>query len=208
VSEGWDALLFDFDGVLADTEPVHYSCWREILEGYGIQLNREFYFKQCVGTSDRFMIAQLASERVPPIPFDELWVENERKRVMFYERIMASPPFLDSTVEMIRKLSSVYQLAVVSSSGRTEVEPPLEKAGFRDCFQALVCGREVVENLKPAPDPYLKAAELVGARRPLVIEDSDAGVASARAAGFDVIRVSGPEAVVSTVFESLNRGST
>jgi beta-phosphoglucomutase len=204
VIAGWDALLFDFDGVLADTEPVHYSCWREILQGYGIQLDREFYFKECVGTSDRFMIARLAGERVPPIPFEELWAENERKRVMFYERIMAAPPFLDSTVAMIRKLRDEYRLAIVSSSGRTEVEPPIEKAGFRDCFEALVCGREVVENLKPAPDPYLKAAELIGARRPLVIEDSDAGVASARAAGFDVVRVSGPEEVVSAISRTLN----
>src|SRR5271165_2850727 len=137
----WDALLFDFDGVLADTEPIHHDCWRQILEPYGIQLHWDFYVKQCVGVSDRLMIERLASERTPPIPFEEIWPEYQRKQLM---------------------------------------------------FQAFVCGREVA-NLKPAPDPYLRGAELLGASKPLVIEDSDAGVASARAAGFDVLRVTNAE---------------
>jgi beta-phosphoglucomutase-like phosphatase (HAD superfamily) len=60
-----------------------------------------------------------------------------------------------------------------------------------------------VENLKPAPDPYLKAAELLGARSPLVIEDSDSGVASARAAGFEVLRISDVKDVARAVRELL-----
>ncbi|MBZ5604712.1 MAG: HAD family phosphatase [Acidobacteriia bacterium] len=194
----WDALLFDFDGVLADTEPVHYACWREILQPYGIQLDWGFYQKQCIGVSDRLMIHTLAAERVPPIPFEEIWPEYERKQILFRERLEASPPFHVETVELIRNLSAQYKLAVVSSSGRTEVEPPLERAGFRSCFETLVCGREVA-NLKPAPDPYLKAAELLGARRPLVIEDSEAGVTAGRAAGFEVLRVSDAKSVPTQV---------
>ena len=194
----WDALLFDFDGVLADTEPVHYACWREILEPYGIQLDWGFYQNHCIGVSDRLMVKTLASERHPPIPFEEIWPEYERKQVMFRERLEANPPFLPETVELIRSLSDRYKLAVVSSSGRTEVEPPLERAGFRDCFQILVCGKEV-PNLKPAPDPYLKAAELLGVRRPLVVEDSEAGIASARAAGFEVVRISAAAQVATEV---------
>ena len=198
----WDAILFDFDGVLADTEPLHYACWKEILEDFGIELDREYYFNNCVGTSDRFMIAQLAAQRVPPVAFEQLWAESERKRLMFFERIMAAPPFLPETVTLINKLSGFYRLAVVSSSGRSEVEPPIESAGIRACFAALVCGREVA-NLKPAPDPYLKAAELVGAKRPLVVEDSDAGIASAVAAGFDVVRIPSPETVAAEVWSRL-----
>ena len=199
----WDAVLFDFDGVLADTEPVHYACWREILEPYGIQLDWGFYQKHCIGVSDRLMIHTLAAERIPPIPFDEIWPEYERKQLMFRDRLESNPPFLPETVEMVKTISNRYQLAVVSSSGRTEVEPPLERAGFRQCFKTLVCGREVV-NLKPAPDPYLKAAEILGARRPLVIEDSAAGIASAQAAGFDVLRVSSAATVAEEVLAHLD----
>jgi beta-phosphoglucomutase len=199
----WDALLFDFDGVLADTEPLHYACWRELLEPFGIQLDWGFYAKQCIGVSDRAMIEHLAGTRVPPVPFDELWAESDRKRELFSTRIMAAPPFREDTVKMIRELSENYKLAVVSSSGRSEVELPIQKAGFRDCFGAMVCGREVA-NLKPAPDPYLKAAELLGSRKPLVIEDSDAGVASGLAAGFDVLRISTTERVVEEVLARLS----
>jgi HAD superfamily hydrolase (TIGR01509 family) len=74
--------------------------------------------------------------------------------------------------------------------------------GIRACFHELVCGKEV-ENLKPAPDPYLKAAELLGARQPLVIEDSESGVASARAAGFEVLRITDVEGVATAVREFL-----
>jgi HAD superfamily hydrolase (TIGR01509 family) len=201
----WDALLFDFDGVLADTEPIHYACWREILQPYGIQLDWDFYQTQCIGVSDRLMIHTLAAERNPPIPFEEIWPEYERKQLMFRARLESTPPFLAETVEMVRSLSVRYKLAVVSSSGRAEVEPPLERAGFRHCFETLICGREV-PNLKPAPDPYLKAAEILGARRPLVIEDSESGLASARAAGFEVLRVSSASVVAAEVLAYVGRG--
>jgi beta-phosphoglucomutase len=190
----WDSLLFDFDGVLADTEPIHYECWRELLQPHGIQLDWGFYAKQCIGVSDRLMIQQLATARTPPIPFEDIWPDYERKQIMFRTRLENQQPVLSETIDLIRDLSENYKLAVVSSSGRSEVEPPIERAGIRPFFQAFVCGREV-PNLKPAPDPYLRAAELLGVSNPLVIEDSDAGVASAKAAGFDVLRVSGAESV-------------
>src|SRR5262249_1967344 len=159
-----------------DTEPLHYACWKEILEPFGIHLNWPFYQKRCIGISDRTMVEELAAERVPPLALDEVLPAYHSKVGVFRSRIMAELPFLPSTVELVKNLSGNYGLAVVSSSGRSEVEPPLERAGIRPHFQAIVCGREV-PNLKPAPDPYLRGAELLGARRPLVVEDSDAGVA-------------------------------
>jgi beta-phosphoglucomutase len=190
----WDSILFDFDGVLADTEPIHYACWKQILHPFGIDLEWGFYARECIGVSDRFMIERLAGARTPPVLFDEIWKESGRKQMLFRERLEAEHPFLPETVALVKTLAPVYKLGVVSSSGRQEVEPPIERAGIRDCFQAFVCGREVA-NLKPAPDPYLRAAELLGATKPLVIEDSDAGVASGRAAGFDVLRVSSAASV-------------
>jgi HAD superfamily hydrolase (TIGR01509 family) len=111
-------------------------------------------------------------------------------------------PFLAETAALISELSPRYKLAVVSSSGRTEVEPPIVRAGLRDHFQAMVCGREA-GNLKPSPDPYLHAAQLLGAKTPLVVEDSAAGEASGRAAGFEVLRVSSPESVASALRQML-----
>ncbi len=201
----YDAILFDFDGVLADTEPLHFACWKEVLEPLGINLNWPFYHERCIGVSDRQMVERLAAERIPPLPLDQAMPAYHSKLGIFRAKIEANPPFLKETVALVRELCSIYRLAVVSSSGRGEVEEPIYRAGFRDCFQSFVCGKEV-PNLKPSPDPYLRAAELLGATRPLVIEDSDAGVESARAAGFDVLRVSSAESVALEVRAWLERG--
>jgi beta-phosphoglucomutase len=194
----YDAILFDFDGVLADTEPLHFACWKEVLAPLGIHLNWPFYQERCIGVSDRLMVERLAAERIPPLPLAEAMPAYHSKLGIFRAKIEANPPFLPETVAMVRELCAIYRLAVVSSSGRAEVEEPIERAGFRDCFQSFVCGREV-PHLKPSPAPYLRAAELLSATRALVVEDSDAGVQSARAAGFDVLRVSSAESVAGEV---------
>jgi len=199
----WDAILFDFDGVLADTEPVHWRCWNDILEPFSIQLTWEAFERECIGVSDRALIERLASQRQPPIPFDELWSQYPCKKELFRRRMAEAPPFVAETVALVSELSEFYKLAVVTSSARIEIEPALVHGGIRACFQELVCGKEV-EHLKPAPDPYLKAAELLGARKPLVIEDSDSGVASARAAGFEVLRISDVQDVARAVREFLS----
>jgi HAD superfamily hydrolase (TIGR01509 family) len=188
----FDSILFDFDGVLADTEPLHHACWRETLIPFGIDLSWEYYQRECIGVSDHDMLKRLAAARNPPLSVDEIWPSYSLKQKRFQDRIAAAPPFLAATLNLIRESTRSYKLAVVSSSHRSEVEPPLERAGISQCFQALVCGMEV-PNLKPAPDPYLRAAELLGARRPLVVEDSSAGVASAIAAGFEVLKLAHPE---------------
>ena len=198
----YDAILFDFDGVIADSEPVHYECWSRVMRDYQIEIPWDEYQSRFVGVSDRQMIEQLASKRTPPLRFEEVWAEYPRKRAMLRARFEECPPFLPEILELVRELSGLYKLAVVSSSGRGEVEVPLERAGIRQYFQALVCGREAKE-LKPAPDPYLLAAELLRSHRPLVVEDSLSGVASASSAGFDVLRVSGPGAVVEEVAAAL-----
>jgi HAD superfamily hydrolase (TIGR01509 family) len=125
-----------------------------------------------------------------------------RKQELFRQGLAANPPFLPETLDLIWNLSESYRLAVVSSSYRREVEPPLIRAGIRDCFEVVVFGDDV-KNLKPAPDPYLLAAERTGARTPLVIEDSDAGVASGQAAGFEVLRISGVRSVAAEVSAAL-----
>jgi len=197
----WDAILFDFDGVLADTEPLHWRCWNEILAPFSIQLTWETFQRECVGTSDRLLVERLAAQHHPPIPFEDLWGQYPRKKELFRTRI-TEVPFPAATVDLVRELAGSYKLAVVTSSARIEIEPALTHGGIRSCFHELVCGKEV-DNLKPAPDPYLKAAELLQARQPLVIEDSESGVASARAAGFEVLRITDVESVAGAVREFL-----
>lgn len=194
----FDSILFDFDGVLADTEPIHYDCWLEILAPHGIQPTWDYYQRECIGISDRLMVERIST----PALFDLIWPKYALKQALFRHKLMLKSPFLFETTRLIADLAPRYKLAVVSSSGRTEVEPPIVRAGLREHFQALVCGKEA-GNLKPAPDPYLLAAQLLGANRPLVVEDSAAGEESGRAAGFEVLRVFSAESVPQEVRRAL-----
>jgi HAD superfamily hydrolase (TIGR01509 family) len=182
----FEAILFDFDGVLLDTEPVHCACWAEVLAPAGIKLEWEFYRDHCIGIDDREMLRMMA----PAHDWDSLWALYPAKQKLFQAR-MARPPFEPALTELLDRLHGEYKLAVVSSSSTAEVEPMLVAGGLRRYFGALVGGEDVKRH-KPAPEPYLLAAKRLGARTALVIEDSEAGIASGRAAGFEVLAVKHP----------------
>jgi HAD superfamily hydrolase (TIGR01509 family) len=185
---GFDSILFDFDGVLADTEPVHCACWAQVLAPVGIALEWEFYREHCIGIDDREMLWILASQAHPPGNWEDLWKLYPAKKELFRARMAADPPFVPGLRELLNELDGAYKLAVVSSSSCQEIEPILVAGGLRQQFQTVV-GGESVKRHKPAPDPYLLAAERLGARVPLVVEDSEAGIASGLAAGFEVLAV-------------------
>lgn len=194
----FDSVLFDFDGVLADTEPLHFRCWSEVLSGFGVELPWDYYAANCIGTSEHDTLQAFTTLAEPPIVFDALWAQYPRKKELFRGLIAEGVPMEPGVRELVAELAGKYRLAVVSSSNRREVEPALEVTGVRGYFEALVCGSEVAR-LKPAPDPYLRAAELLGSLRPLVVEDSAAGVASAVAAGFEFVRIASVGELVAAV---------
>jgi beta-phosphoglucomutase len=183
----YEAILFDFDGVLADSEPVHFECWQEILQTFGLHLDWKTYTEQGIGISDRKLLGFLCARADPPMDIEPLIAEFPRKKDMFRARMLERRPFSTELFELLPELRD-YQLAVVTSSGQAEVEPVLERAGLRNFFQAVVYGGDVQQH-KPAPDPYLLAVEKLGVRSALAVEDSNAGETSARAAGLDVLRV-------------------
>ena len=199
----YDAILFDFDGVLVDSEPLHYRCWRELLAPFGFDLDWETYAATCIGIPDRLMLAEFSSRAKPPVALEDLLAVYPAKRERFRQLIDEDLPFFQDCGKFLSSLRS-YKLGVVSSSGRSEIEPALERAGIRRHFDLLVCGGDV-SNHKPHPEPYILAAKTLCARAPLVVEDSDAGEQSARAAGFDVVRVTSPEEVPAAVLVRLGR---
>lgn len=196
----YEAIFFDFDGVLVDSEPIHYQCWCEILASHGMEMSWEIYREKGIGVSDRAMIEFLCSLREPPLDAEHLYAEYPRKKAMFRDRMVVADAITAETRAMLDGLHGQYRLAVVSSSNSSEVEPILEAAGIRHHFDTVVCGNHV-QRLKPAPDPYLLAAERLGVKSALVVEDSEPGEVSGRAAGFDVLRVASqasvPELVLS-----------
>jgi beta-phosphoglucomutase len=186
----YEAICFDFDGVLADSEPVHFDCWSEVLKPLGIQLDWNVYVKYCIGVPDALVAEFFRHQIDPPATYEAVWAQHARKRELFRARVQADPPISDAVRECIKSLSD-YRLALVSASSRSELEPLLERAGLRACFDALVCAEDV-ERTKPAPDPYLLAVRLLGVTKALAVEDSASGIESARAAGLDVLEVGSP----------------
>ena len=189
----FDAILFDFDGVLIDSEPLHCACWAEVLAPFGVKLDWDYYREHYLGVDDRVMIPQIAGGLDPPVESAVLWAQYANKRDCVRRRL-EHPPFAERLPGLLRGLGREYKLAVVSTSARVEVEPPLEAGGIRLYFEAVVTGEDT-ELHKPAPDPYLHAARLIGARNPLVLEDSAPGIASGRAAGFEVLAVTSAAAM-------------
>lgn len=187
----YDAVLFDFDGVLVDSEPVHWACWMEVLSPLGIRLDWETYQRNCIGVADLAMLNFLASLASEPMDAEALRPLYPVKKASFRRKMAEGDHLAPGVGPLMQSLKGRYRLAVVTSSGRGEVEPVLAKAGLLPFLDGVIFGEDVACH-KPAPEPYMKAAALIGARTPLVIEDSEAGVQSANAAGFDVVRVSSP----------------
>lgn len=197
----YDAVLFDFDGVLVDSEPVHYGAWVDTLAPEGVTVGWEDYRRHCVGISDRELLNYFGALATPPLDWNTLSRCYTRKKEAFRDKMAALDPVPAETIGLLGSLQGI-KMAVVTSSGRLEVEPILRKAGVDRMLGAMVFGEDV-ERRKPDPAPYLLAASRLGARAPLVVEDSAAGMASGRAAGFDVLEVSHPAAVPGQVRAAL-----
>jgi HAD superfamily hydrolase (TIGR01509 family) len=197
----YEAILFDFDGVLADSEPVHFACWQEILQTYGLHLDWNTYRDHGIGVSDRKLLALVCERAERPADLEHLLAEFPRKKDLFRARMQECQPFSAEVFELLPELSD-YKLALVTSSGQGEIEPVLEKAGLRNFFHAVVYGGDVQQH-KPAPDPYLLAVAKLGVRTALAVEDSNAGETSARAAGLDVLRVPTPAEMPALLRERL-----
>ena len=196
-----EAIFFDFDGVLLDTEPVHWACWAEVLAPAGLILTWDYYRDHCIGIDDRDMLRAMARQADPPRDWDSLWALYPAKKLLFQAR-MSVPPFEPALAGMLPGLHRQFKMAVVSSSSCSEIAPLLVAGGIREHFDTIVGGDDVNRH-KPAPDPYLLAASRLGVDTALVLEDSAAGIASGRAAGFEVLTVRHPAEVAGLLRERL-----
>jgi len=149
----YEAILFDFDGVLVDSEPLHYECWMQVLQPLGIQLDWSVYRRYCIWNSGPpdCRVPLCAKSSVGGC--EAAWALVTPGRANSYASACSGNPVLPvSVVDLIKSLYD-YRLGVVTASARSEIEPVLERAGIRSCFGTLVCGEDVAHP-KPAPEPY------------------------------------------------------
>lgn len=197
----YEAVLFDFDGVLADTEPLHYEAWRDAVAPLGITLDWNIYRSELIGVSDRDLVEWLARRARPPLPPAALWARFADKQRFFLEKALANQPISKAMIEFIKSLST-KKLALVTSTSISEIRPLLEAAELAAVFDVIIAAEDVLRH-KPDPEPYLCAMKRLGVLRGLAVEDSEAGERSARAAGLDVVRVRSVDEVPKAVLAAL-----
>lgn len=183
------ALIFDYDGVLADTERLHWRSWAELLAPCGIQFTWADYCSIGLGVNDLEMCRSIQKRGIP-IDAAELLQKNLQRKQKVRAWSLAEPPIPKGTVAMLATLSA-YQVGLVTSSERSEVEPVIRACGIYEMFDAFVFGNDTTAH-KPAPDPYLLIAQKLGVNTGTAFEDSEPGLKSAAAAGFEVVPVEEP----------------
>jgi len=181
-----DAVVFDLDGVLLQSEEVWDAVRERYVRERGGRYDEDVQ-RAMMGMSAPEWSRFLHEEAGVPDDMDEINSEVVRRMLAAYRKEL---PLLPGAVEAVQRTAAAFPLALASSSNREVFEEVLELAGIADCFSATVSSEEV-ERGKPAPDVYLEAARRLGVdpTRCAAVEDSHAGIRSAKAAGMRVVAI-------------------
>jgi beta-phosphoglucomutase len=193
------AILFDFNGVIIDDEPLQLKAYQEILAKEGIALTEADYYS-CLGMDDRTFVAA-AYERAGKKPETNKILElTLAKTEKWREMVAGELPLFEGVVDFIKKMSKDFALGIVSMARREEIKFVLEAAGLRGYFSVIISAEDV-ENCKPDPECYLKGFNALDSYRIkqqhlpmvhsecLVIEDSPPGIISAKNARLKTLGV-------------------
>ena len=188
------AVFFDFDGVIADSEPLHLRAYQSVLRRDGIDLTREEYYQRYLGFDDVGLFQALAKDRGVKADNDRIddWIEA--KSAIIEELLSSGGVLFPGAADCVRTCAARVPLAVASGALEPEIELVLEHADLRDCFQVIASASDGVRG-KPAPDLYLLAmaklrdVKVVDPRSCIAIEDSHWGLEAARGAGLLCVAV-------------------
>jgi beta-phosphoglucomutase len=178
------AIVFDFDGVLVDSEPLHLRSYQEVLEPRGVSLPREEYYARYLGYDDYGVFRLLAKSRGWALDDRTLETLIEDKSRVFSTLVEKGEVLYAGVAGCVARLAADWPLGIASGARRDEIEGMLRGCALDHYFRFIVASGETAQS-KPSPDPYRKAAALHG-RPPeacLAIEDSRWGIESAKTAG-------------------------
>src|SRR6266567_7192958 len=191
------AVLFDFDGVIVNSEPLHFWAFHEVLRDEHIELSEEEYYRELIGFDDKGAFKHIFEKRgkeLDPKTFLRVMtLKSERMMDLIQARKYHALPGVD---EFIRALWWHYPLAICSGALREEIEAMLEGVSLRDCFKVIVAAEDVTVG-KPDPSGYLLCADQLSQRvkrelKPadcLIVEDAPTVIRSVRGVGFPVLAV-------------------
>ena len=191
------AIVFDFDGVIANSEPLHFRAFRDVLGARGVALSEADYYTQYLGFDDLGAFKAIARDLGRTWSTAELTalLSDKAERMAALER--DASVLFPGAADAIRRAAAVVPIAIASGALGTEIRRVLDRANLTHHFSAIVAAEDTAAG-KPAPDPYRRAVALLSAATDnpslppaecVAIEDSHWGIASARAAGLRAVGV-------------------
>lgn len=180
------ALIFDCDGTLADTMPVHWEAWKEVSERHQLSFPEDRFYS-LGGVPTRDIVRMLATEQGRP-DIDPLKFAVEKEEAYFRRFAHVGP--VEEVVAIAREHRGLIPMGVASGGSKHAITRVLDHLGILDWFGAVVTNEDVVHQ-KPAPDIFLEAARRLGVepRFCRAYEDTDLGLQSIRAAGMEAVDI-------------------
>lgn len=195
------AIVFDFDGVLADSEPLHLRAYQEVLAPLRISLTREEYYEHYLGYDDAGVFRKIGAAHAIELDDQRIQTLIADKTRVFDAIIESGQVLYPGAADCIGRLSEAFPLGIASGALRHEIEAILHGGRLDGHFRFIVASGDTPQG-KPAPDPYRRAAELhrVEPGECVAIEDSRWGIESAKAAGLACVAITNtyPEAELSS----------
>jgi beta-phosphoglucomutase len=192
------AVIFDFNGIIVDDEPIHFELFQKVLAEEGIVLTEQDYYARYLGMDDRGCFATAFREHGKEITESHLAALIKRKAGYYLDAIKKQMKLFPGVKTLVSDLARHFPLAIASGALRNEIELILSTVRLRDHFQAIVSA-ENVKTGKPDPEIFLQAlsqlnstlvdSDSIAAAECLVIEDSKEGIRAARKAGMRCLAV-------------------
>lgn len=191
------AVIFDFDGIIVDTEPIHYHAFQQVLNPLGLGYSWEEYMERYIGFDDRDAFREAFREAGKEIGPEQLAALIDKKASLFEHIVQQGVTAYPGVISLLTNLKGNVPLALCSGALRSDILPILDTMAIRDVFDVLVTADDVKES-KPDPQSYILAVKKLSvtfpekhitADRCIAIEDTPAGIASAMKAGVRVLAV-------------------
>ncbi len=190
------AVIFDFDGVIADSEMTHFAAFNQALKPYQVRISKQQYFEEYLGLTDRDLLRALVDQGT--LKIEESQIEAvAKKKTDIFEETAKTAPIIDGVSEFLNLLEqNNITMAICSGALLTEIELILDKAKLRSFFEVIVSAEQVAKG-KPAPDGFLLTLKKLNQRSNgpikanecVVVEDSRWGLEAAVAAGMHTVAV-------------------
>ncbi len=210
------ALIFDFNGVLADDDPIHMEAFRKVAYEEGLSFTDEEYMEKYLPLNDRDCFKGLLADHGRPLSLEHLNQLIDRKGDYYFRMIAEKAVLFEEAAAAVRAPAMRYPLAIASGARGTEIRHILSQGGLDRCFSAIISAEDVQFG-KPHPEPFLRAHEKLkegyGSLKPaecVAVEDSIGGIQSAHDAGMrclavahsyrsDRLRTANPEWVIESI---------